>query len=113
MRLAFAGVEYDTPPRIIEDMLQSPTRIRTSEDSLEVRHVNPVSRVSAFIRSPSGEGTPIVVLGYLCAEEKVAFADHLPDDVDDFEPALPGGEFDVGCLKRGAQTLGRGQEVGG
>ena len=98
MRLAFAGVEYDTSPWIIEEILQSPTRIRTFEDSLKVSHVNPVSRVSALIRSPSGEGTPIVVFGYFCAEEKMAFADHLPDDVDDFEPAFPGGEFDVGCL---------------
>lgn len=48
-------------------------------------HVDPVGGVGGFVGGPGGEGTPVVVLGDLGAEEEVAFADHLPDDVDDFE----------------------------
>lgn len=113
VRLALASVEDDTPPRIIEDILQPGTRIRTSEDTLQMRHVDPVSRVSALVGRPSGEGAPIVVLGYFGAEEKMPFADHLPDDIDDLEPVPPGGEFEIGRLERGAQSLGRCEEVGG
>ena len=70
-------------------------------------------RVRAFVGRPGGEGTPVVVFGYFCAEEEVALADHLPDDVNDFEAAFAGGEFDVGGLEGGAEALGGGEEVGG
>lgn len=98
MRLALAGIENDAPPRIVQDMLQASTSIGPSEDSLQMRHVDPVSRVRAFVGRPSGEGTPVVVFGYFGAEEKMAFADHFPDDVNDFQSAFPWGKFDVGDL---------------
>lgn len=76
-----------------------------------MRHIDPMRRVRAFIRRPSGEGTPVVVLGDFGAEEEVAFADHFPDDVDDFEPAAAlarGGEVHGGDLESGAQSAGGG-----
>lgn len=80
-----------------------------------MRHVDPVGGEGGFVGGPRGEGTPVVVLGYLGAEKEVAFADHLPDDVDDFEAAaaFPGGEVDVGGLEGCAQSLGGGEEVRG
>ena len=71
-----------------------------------MHHVDPVGGVGALVGGPSGEGTPVVVLGYLGAEEEVAFADHLPDDVDDLEAVFSRVQFDVGCLERGAESLG-------
>ena len=70
-----------------------------------------------FVSGPGGEGTPVVVFGYFGAEEEVAFADHLPNDVDDFQPAaaaaasFPGGGGEVGGLEGGAQSVGGGEEV--
>lgn len=113
MRLALARVENDAPPRIIQDILHGDARIPTSEDALQVRHIDPVRGVGALVGGPRGEGTPVVVLGDLGAEEEVAFADHGPDDVDDAESASAGRELNVGGLQGGAQSLGRGEEVGG
>ena len=76
-----------------------------------MRHIDPMSRVRAFIRRPSGEGTPVVVFGDFGAEEEVAFADHFPDDVDDFKPAAAfagWGEVDGGGLESRAQSVGGG-----
>ncbi len=72
-----------------------------------------MGRVGALVGRPRGEGPPVVVLGHLGAEEEVALADHLPDDVDDFEAASAGREVDVGGLEGGAEALGRGEEVRG
>ena len=79
-----------------------------------MRHIDPVGRISTFVRCPRGQGTPIVVLGHLGAEEEVALADHFPNDVDDFEAAAcAGGGFNVCGLERGAQFLGGGEKVDG
>ena len=52
-----------------------------------MHHVDPVGRKGGLVRRPGGPGPPVVVLGDLGAEEEVAFADHVPDDVDDLEAA--------------------------
>ena len=96
-----------------EQVLQPGARVGTAEEAFEVGHVDPVGRVGALVGGPGGEGAPVVVLGDLGAEEEVAFADHLPDDVDDLQSAVAGGEVDVGGLQRGAQALGGGEKVRG
>lgn len=112
--LALARVENDAPSRIIQDILQAGAGVGTREDALQLHHVDPVRRVGGLVRGPGGEGAPVVVLGDLGAEEEVALADHLPDDIDDLEAARRAGvPVEVGGLERGAQPLRRGQEVGG
>ena len=64
-----------------------------------MHHVDPVGRKGGLVGRPSGQGPPVVVLGHLGAEEEVAFADHLPDDVDGLEAAVERGQFDVGGLE--------------
>lgn len=121
MRLAPTRIEDDAPARvIIQEIAQGGLGVGAVEDALQVRHVDPVGREGGLVGRPCGEGAPVVVLGHLGAEEEVALADHLPDDVDDLEAAAAGGggggrggEFHVGGLERGAEALGRGEEVGG
>lgn len=118
VRLAPTRVEDDAPARVIlQHVPQGGLGVRAVEDALQVRHVDPVGREGGLVGRPGGEGAPVVVLGHLGAEEEVAFADHLPDDVDDFEAAAAGGggrgggrggKVHVGGLERGAEALGRG-----
>ena len=77
-------------------------------------------RVGGLVRRPRGPGPPVVVLGHLGAEEEVALANHLPDDVDDLEAAAAvaaverrGQQVDVGGSEQGAEAPGRGQKVRG
>lgn len=112
VRLAPARVEDDAPARVIlQHVPQGGLGVRAVEDALQVRHVDPVGREGGLVGRPGGEGAPVVVLGHLGAEEEVAFADHLPDDVNDFEAAAAagggGGDVHVGGLERGAEALGR------
>ena len=113
MQFPFTRIKNDAASRIIQEIPQRATRVGPIKEAFEMRHVDPVSRVGGLVGGPGGQGAPVVVFGDLGAEEEVAFADHVPDDVDGFEAAVEGGEVNVGCVEEGAQSLGGCEEVGG